>query len=149
MRIIILMYNKQSCPTCGTYLTSVSLCEVCYEQISWICTSHKFTKIQQFTSSFEKYMHIYLFIDLYLSTYLSIDSSFCYLSIYLTLISINCWFPPSVGTSGCLPAGNRGHARAAAAWGARGRRECRAVAVCWWCAGGWGGRAPHSSGWCG
>ena len=39
MRIIILMYNKQSCPTCGTYLTSVSLCEVCYEQISWICTN--------------------------------------------------------------------------------------------------------------
>jgi hypothetical protein len=33
------MYNKESCRACGTYLTSVSLCEVCEEQISWICTN--------------------------------------------------------------------------------------------------------------
>ncbi len=31
------MYNKESCRACGTYLTSVSLCEVCGEQISWVC----------------------------------------------------------------------------------------------------------------
>ena len=30
--IITLMYNKESCKVCGTYLTSVSLCEVCEEQ---------------------------------------------------------------------------------------------------------------------
>jgi hypothetical protein len=32
------MYNKESCKACGTYLTSVSLCEVCEEQISWVCS---------------------------------------------------------------------------------------------------------------
>jgi len=37
-RIITLMYNKYSCKVCGTYLTSVSLCEVCEEQISWMCS---------------------------------------------------------------------------------------------------------------
>jgi predicted amidophosphoribosyltransferase len=37
--IIILMYNKGSCRECGTYLTSISLCEVCGEQISWICSN--------------------------------------------------------------------------------------------------------------
>ena len=36
--IITLMYNKESCKACGTYLTSVSLCEVCEEQISWVCS---------------------------------------------------------------------------------------------------------------
>jgi hypothetical protein len=35
--IITLMYNKESCKVCGTYLTSVSLCEVCKEQILWVC----------------------------------------------------------------------------------------------------------------
>ena len=32
------MYNKESCKACGTYLTSVSLCNVCKEQISWVCS---------------------------------------------------------------------------------------------------------------
>ena len=36
--IITLMYNKESCKACGTYLTSVSLCNVCKEQISWVCS---------------------------------------------------------------------------------------------------------------
>ena len=31
------MYNKESCKACGTYLTPVSLCNVCKEQISWVC----------------------------------------------------------------------------------------------------------------
>jgi hypothetical protein len=37
--VIISMYNKESCRACGTYLTSVSLCEVCGEQISWLCSN--------------------------------------------------------------------------------------------------------------
>jgi hypothetical protein len=37
--IIILMYNRESCRACGTYLTSVSFCEVCGEQVSWICSN--------------------------------------------------------------------------------------------------------------
>ena len=36
--IITLMYNKDSCKVCGTYMTFVSLCEVCEEQISWMCS---------------------------------------------------------------------------------------------------------------
>ena len=36
--IVTSMYNKESCKACGTYLTSVSLCEVCEEQISWVCS---------------------------------------------------------------------------------------------------------------
>jgi hypothetical protein len=32
--IITLMYNKETCKVCGSYLTSVLLCEVCEEQIS-------------------------------------------------------------------------------------------------------------------
>ena len=36
--IITLMYNKESCRACGTYLSSDSSCEICKEQISWVCS---------------------------------------------------------------------------------------------------------------
>ena len=37
--IIKLMYNKESCKECGTYLSYVSVCNICKEQVSWVCNN--------------------------------------------------------------------------------------------------------------
>jgi len=33
------MYNKESCKECGTYLSYVSVCNICKEQVSWVCNN--------------------------------------------------------------------------------------------------------------
>ena len=35
--VIAIMFNKESCRACGTYLTPISICNFCKEYISWLC----------------------------------------------------------------------------------------------------------------
>jgi hypothetical protein len=50
---IRIMFNKESCKACGTYLTPISVCSVCKEYVSWLCG--KCERMEDVTHSHDYY----------------------------------------------------------------------------------------------